>query len=119
MPRGGGFRESIVASDGHYLLASGYKNIELRGLASICERRYGHSRLGKIIRDGIDPHGFTAASFAGLSLDEFEQLKQQDPGRAGHMRQKAKILNFGLPAGLSAPAIVSQALNDYGIEMSY
>lgn len=65
-PTAAGFRELFVAAPGQVLLTLDFCFIELCTLAAICESRYGFSVLGEVIRQGIDPHSFTAAIFRGL-----------------------------------------------------
>ena len=118
LPRAAGFREMIVASPGHYLLAIDYAAIELRTLAAICEHRYGDSVLGHVIRDGTDPHAYTAALFEGMHLDEFMRLKSASPKRFTRLRQQAKALNFGIPGGLGAASLVTYASHTYGVTLT-
>src|SRR5262249_40690961 len=68
VPRAGGIRELFVATPGHLLMAVDYAAIELRTLAAVCEARFGYSRLADTIRDGIDPHCYTAAMLLGITL---------------------------------------------------
>lgn len=110
LPRAGGFREMIVPSPGHVFLGIDYAAIELRTLAAVCEKRYGHSKLAEVIREGIDPHSFTASMFEGLSLEEFSQLPNKK-----QLRQQAKALNFGIPGGLLPPSLVAYAATAYGV----
>ena len=118
LPRKGGFREMVVASPGHYLLAIDYSFIELRTLAAVCEMRYGTSKLADVIRDGTDPHAYTAAMFCGMDLAAFMDLKDSDHERYALMRQRAKAVNFGIPGGLGAAALVAYAHSTYGVEMT-
>ena len=118
LPRAAGFREMIVASPGHYLLAIDYAAIELRTLAAICEHRYGSSVLAQVVRDGTDPHAYTAALFEGMNLDEFMRLKVDAPERFKRLRQQAKALNFGIPGGLGAASLVTYASNTYGVTLT-
>jgi len=113
LPRAGGFREMIVPSPGFVFLGIDYAAIELRTLAAVCERRYGRSRLADVIREGIDPHSFTASLFEGVSVEEFSQL----PNRK-QLRQQAKALNFGIPGGLGAKSLVAYAAATYGVTLS-
>src|SRR5262249_24744935 len=71
VPRDGRFRRTFVASPGQLLLAIDYSFIELRTLAAVCLQRYGGSVLADVIRQGIDPHAYTAAMIRGLPPDEF------------------------------------------------
>jgi DNA polymerase I-like protein with 3'-5' exonuclease and polymerase domains len=113
LPRTGGFREMIVPSPGFVFLGIDYAAIELRTLAAVCERRFGRSRLAEVIREGIDPHAFTASLFEGVTVDEFDQL----PNRKT-LRQRAKALNFGIPGGLGAKSLVAYAAATYGVSLS-
>jgi DNA polymerase I-like protein with 3'-5' exonuclease and polymerase domains len=51
--------------------------------------------------------------FAGVALDEFKQLPN-----AKQLRQQAKAVNFGLPAGLGAASLVTYAKFGYGVSMT-
>ena len=113
LPRTGGFREMIVPSRGSLFLGIDYSAIELRTLAAVLERRYGRSRLADVLREGVDPHAFTASMFRGVSLDEFSRLPDRKK-----LRQQAKALNFGIPGGLGAKSIVSYAATTYGVDLS-
>ena len=118
LPRTGHVREGIIAPPGHSLLAIDYSYVELRTLAAVCEARYGNSKLGEIIRQGTDPHCYTAALFEGVPLDQFLSWKENDPERYGSLRQRAKSLNFGLPGGLGVATLVKYAKVTYGVELS-
>ncbi len=114
LPREGGFREMIVPSPGYVFLGIDYSFIELRTLATVCESRYGKSRLADVIRQGVDPHSFTASMFEGISIDDFTELPNKK-----QLRQRAKALNFGIPGGLGAASLVSYAATAYGVELSF
>jgi DNA polymerase I-like protein with 3'-5' exonuclease and polymerase domains len=113
LPRAVGFREIIVPTKDHVFLTIDYSAIELRTLAAVCERRFGQSRLADVIREGADPHAFTAAMFEGISLERFNE----HPDRK-MLRQRAKALNFGIPGGLGAKALVAYAAATYGVTLS-
>lgn len=113
LPRSGGFREMIVPSPGFVFLGIDYSAIELRTLAAVCERRFGRSRLAEVIREGVDPHSFTAAIFAGVSLGDFGSLPNKK-----QLRQQAKALNFGIPGGLGAKSLVEYAKATYGVDLT-
>jgi DNA polymerase I-like protein with 3'-5' exonuclease and polymerase domains len=118
IPRKGGLREVFVASPGHLLLAVDYRFIELCTLAAECQARYGHSTLADVIREGLDPHGYTAALLLGMDLKDFTALEQTDPMRYKQLRQNAKALNFGIPGGLGAASLVQYARHTYGVELT-
>ena len=114
LPRDDRFREMIVASPGHWLLQIDYSVLELRTLAQICLRRYGHSTLASLFRDGVDPHRYTAALLLGIDLPHFGRLPLEDQKRH---RQRAKAINFGVPGALGAVSLVAYAKQAYGVEM--
>lgn len=114
LPREGGFREMIVPTEGFVFLAIDYSFIELRTLATVCEQRYGASRLADVIREGVDPHSFTASMFEGISIEDFGTLANKK-----QLRQQAKALNFGIPGGLGAASLVAYAQSTYGVDLSF
>lgn len=115
VPREGGFRECYIPTSGYYYMVMDYKFIELVTLAAICELRFGFSRLAEVIRNGIDPHCFTAALITGMPLDAFMALKLTDPDRFKDLRQKAKALNFGIPGGMGGTSLMEYAQANYGV----
>jgi hypothetical protein len=104
------------------LLIVDYSFVELRTLAAECEARYGRSRLADVIRAGVDPHAHTAAMFEHISLDEFMALKssgrEEDLKRYDTLRQRAKVLNFGIPGGLGPRSLVAYAKREYDLPMT-
>lgn len=115
LPRDARFREMIIAPPGYWLLQIDYSVLELRTLAQICLRRYGHSVLADLFRQGIDPHKYTAALLLGITPDEFHQLPAAEQKQA---RQRAKAVNFGVPGGLGAASLVAYAKYSYGVELT-
>ena len=118
IPRRDEFRETVIPSAGHLLLTVDYKFIELVTLAATCEQRFGFSRLGEIIRDGVDPHCYTAALLLGMGYDEFLRLKKRDLGQFKQWRQMAKPINFGVPGGMGAESLVDYARRNYHVELT-
>jgi DNA adenine methylase len=120
MPRKGPFRGAFVASPGTLLVATDYRFIELVTFAVTAQQRVGYSQLGDVIRQGVDPHAHTAALLLGVPPAEFLRWGQ-DPEKAPDFkeaRQRAKPVNFGVPAGLSAGALKPYAKNNYGVGMT-
>jgi DNA polymerase I-like protein with 3'-5' exonuclease and polymerase domains len=113
LPTGSKVREAVIPAPGYLFLCIDYAAIELRTLAAVCQARFGFSKLADVIRSGTDPHSYTAAMFAGVGLDEFKQLPD-----AKQLRQQAKAVNFGLPAGLGAASLVTYARFSYGVVMT-
>jgi DNA polymerase I-like protein with 3'-5' exonuclease and polymerase domains len=122
LPRKGGLREAFDPAPGHLFLIVDYSFIELRTLAAVCEARYEFSKLADVIRAGIDPHAYTAAMFERMELDAFMALKtSEDPAdreRFDTLRQRAKVINFGIPGGLGLRAIVAYARSTYGVTLT-
>ena len=118
VPRDGQFRQIIVPSPGYLLLTVDYSFVELVTLAATCQARFGFSRLGDVIRQGIDPHCYTAAMLTGVSLNEFMSWKSSDKDRFKLARQQAKPVNFGVPGGMGLVTLVERAESDYGVTMT-
>lgn len=116
-PRKHGYRDLLLPTPGHVLLACDYSFIELCTLAAVCEHRYGASQLARVIRDGVDPHCFTAAMFERVSLAEFMAMKcSPEPdvkARFDLLRQRAKAINFGIPGGQGAAALVEYVFGKF------
>ncbi|MEZ6125946.1 MAG: DNA polymerase I [Planctomycetaceae bacterium] len=87
--RGREIRAAFVARDSdHLLLSADYSQIELRIMAELC----GDVAMRQAFADGTDIHKVTAAKVYGVPLDEVTR----------EMRDKAKMVNFGIIYGISA-----------------
>lgn len=113
LPRNSPVREAITARPGCLLFIIDYNALELRTLATVCHQQLGFSKLREVLVAGIDPHSYAAAMFAGCSLEQFNEL----PDRK-QLRQRAKVFNFGLPAGFGPAALVDHAKFAYGVELT-
>jgi DNA polymerase I-like protein with 3'-5' exonuclease and polymerase domains len=113
LPSGSPIREAIAARPGNLLFNIDYNSLELRTLATVCHQQIGFSRLRDVLIEGIDPHSYAAAMFSGVTLEQFNQLPDKK-----QLRQRAKVFNFGLPAGLGAAALVDYAKFVYGVELT-
>lgn len=118
MPGDKSFRSLFVPRPGYKYAVIDYAFIELRTLAVICEERFGSSILADTIREGIDPHVYTAAMIQGMTIEEFTNLKNSDPVKFKTFRQAAKALNFGIPGGLGAKSLADYAKASYGVLMT-
>ena len=135
VPRDGMVRHAFVPSPGFFLLSVDYSSIDLRALAAVCLHRYGRSVLAEVIKQGIDPHAHTAAMILGIPLDEFRRWKEDGTvaerrqvggreqvvtyaNRFKEMRDAAKAINFGVPAGLGITELVRYARNSFGVAMT-
>ena len=113
LPRSSRIREAVVPRPGYLFLIIDYSAIELRTLAAVCYSKYRFSKLGDVLKANIDPHSYTAAMFAGISLEQFQHLPNKK-----QLRQQAKAINFGLPGGLGVASLVSYAKHSYDVEMT-
>ncbi len=118
MPREPWFRAMFKAHPGHRLITVDYAFIELRTLAADIEASGRPSVLGRVIRQGVDPHAWTASVVLGKSLEEFMASKQLDPKHFKAQRQAAKAVNFGIPGGLRPRKLVSYAKHNYGVDLT-
>jgi DNA polymerase I-like protein with 3'-5' exonuclease and polymerase domains len=118
IPREGEFRQVIVPSEGHLLLIVDYAFIELVTLAAVCLARFGFSKLGDVIREGIDPHCYTASMLLDVPLDKFMKWKGGDEKKYKRARDRAKPVNFGVPGGMGTASLVEYAARNYGVNMT-
>lgn len=81
-------RKAFVPREGWKLLAADYSQIELRILAALT----GDEGLLTAFREGRDIHTATAAKIFDVELDEVDR----------DQRSTAKMVNFGIPYGISA-----------------
>lgn len=81
-------RKAFVASEGWYLVAVDYSQIELRVVADMSQDK----SMLKAFREDRDIHATTAAAIYDIPLEEVSKKQ----------RRQAKAINFGLIYGMSA-----------------
>jgi len=113
LPRTSPIREALTARPEHLLFIIDSNSLESRTLATVCHQLFGFSKLRDVLIEGIDPHSYTAAMFAGATLDRFNELPERK-----QLRQRAKVFNFGLPAGFGATSLVEHAKFIYDIVLT-
>ena len=87
--RGREIRAAFVPrDDDHLLLAADYSQIELRIMAELS----GDEAMKRAFIDGTDIHSVTASKVYGVDFDDVTR----------EMRDKAKMVNFGIIYGISA-----------------
>lgn len=87
--RGREIRAAFVPRDeNHLLLAADYSQIELRIMAELS----GDEAMKEAFIDGTDIHSVTASKVYGVAFEEVTR----------EMRDKAKMVNFGIIYGISA-----------------
>jgi DNA adenine methylase len=136
IPKDSAFRQSFVASPGHFLLAVDYSFIELCTFAATALHRYGSSDMANVIKAGIDPHAHTAAMMLGVPADEFMRWKNNETfaekvtvdgkdvlvsfkEKFAKARQQAKPVNFGVPGGLGVASLVAYAHSTYKVDFTF
>jgi len=83
LPAFGGIRECFVARDGWAILAADIDQAECVAWAQWCLETFGFSRMAEILREGRDPHLWTAIHFpqlAGVSYEQASAWKKDGPG---------------------------------------
>ena len=108
-PRKGGIRECVVPRKGAYYISSDYNVAELSSLAQVTLRLFGKSKMAEAINAGLDLHIVTASVVIGKTYQEVAAAIAAGISWAEEARQTAKILNFGLPGGLGAFALIKYA----------
>jgi DNA polymerase I len=106
----GDARAAIRAGPGKVFLSADYGQIELRILAELA----GEQTMRAAFAAGQDIHTRTAAWF----LPEIEQLDEKDPARVLG-RNKAKVVNYGLPYGMGAESLRRKAWKDYTLDIPF
>lgn len=86
--RGREVRKAFVASEGCELLAADYSQVELRLMAVMSE----DEGMLEAFNNGLDIHAATAAKVFDVEIDKVDRT----------MRNKAKMVNFGIIYGISA-----------------
>ena len=89
-------REAFIASEGNELYAADYSQVELRLMAEMS----GDKNMVDAFRNGHDIHTATASKVFNVSMEDVDR----------EMRNKAKMVNFGIIYGISAFGL-SQRLN--------
>jgi DNA polymerase-1 len=103
-PRRRDFRELFIPGEGYEFVVADFSQIELRVCAIVAE----DETMQRAYRDGVDLHRLTAATAAGISIEEV----------TSEQRQAAKAINFGLIYGMSAATLVSYSWTSYRVRMT-
>jgi DNA polymerase I-like protein with 3'-5' exonuclease and polymerase domains len=99
-----GLRECFIPRDGQVFLMCDFNSQEMRTLAQACLDILGKSKLASRYQQNpnFDPHL------------EFAQVLGGD-----HMRQHAKVGNFGFPGGMYPKSFVDYAKNQWGLDITF
>lgn len=118
LPRKGGVRECFVPREGWVYVAADYHVAELCSLSQVIVTKFGHSKMADALNAGRDLHITTAATVLNMSYDEAMKKYKSGDKDVKDARQTAKILNFGLPGGLSSGGLRKYA-KAFGKDLSY
>lgn len=113
LPRGGGVRECIIARPGTVLCSCDYGGLELATHSQSCLWIVGYSRLAEALNKEIKVHDALAATFLGVTYEEFAAGMAGERGPDikklyKNVRQAVKPANFGFPGGMGAVKLVLQ-----------
>jgi hypothetical protein len=114
VPARDGFREQFGAPSGRSLVRLDIRQMELVALAHFLRSRGFGDAMASAIEAGLDLHDKVAASIMGEDLASF-QAKKSDPKRQ-KARKLAKILNFGIPGGMTSPSAFADRCSKEGID---
>jgi DNA polymerase I-like protein with 3'-5' exonuclease and polymerase domains len=112
------YRKIFVAPPGYVLLEVDFSQIELR-IAAIMANEPTMLRL---YREGADIHSATAAAIMGITLEEFNKIPDEIPGRPtegrSYRRFAAKAVNFGFLYGMGWRKFMVYAKTEYGVDFN-
>lgn len=107
-------RECYVAPPGKIMFQADFAQGELRIAACVAPE----SKMLAAYKEGMDLHSITAASMAGMSLQEFLALEAEDSHRFTVLRTNGKAGNFGLLYGMGAEGFQAYAWAQYGVRLT-
>jgi DNA polymerase-1 len=110
-------REAFVPRPGNNFVSVDYDTLELRTLSQVCIWSLGHSELGRVLNEKLDPHLDLAAVMLGIPYEEAKRLKDTGDKKIKYYRNTAKAANFGYPGGLGAEAFGAFARTSTGGEL--
>ena len=117
-------RRAFIPSEGYRFIDADYAQIELRVLAHLSQAT---TMLDPILA-GIDLHSLTAASLANTTYDELLEAVAASKLHGVEMSERhqylirmraiAKVVNFGIPYGISAQGILVNLQTQAGIRIT-
>lgn len=113
LPRAGGIRECFIARPGKVLASVDYGGLELATHAQNCLFTVGFARLAEALNRGVKVHDALAATFLGITYEEFAAGLKGERGPKiaklyKNVRQAVKPANFGFPGGMGEVKLVLQ-----------
>lgn len=114
LPRMAGVRECFRARPGYVMISADYAQAELCSLAQVCIDKFGYSRMGDLINQGVDLHLHLVSKLRQKAYDWLVANKKDKGVKKD--RQGAKAANFGYPGGLGIDKFIQYAADTFGIE---
>jgi DNA polymerase-1 len=118
LPRKGQVRECFLARPGFVYCSTDYSALELCTLAQVLIDLGFHSGLAEALNNDLDPHLMVAGTLMQCSYEEAVRRYKAKDKLAADMRQAGKVVNFGLPGGMSAEKLVLFAKAAYKMLIS-
>ncbi len=123
LPRAAGLRECFIPRDGHVFCSVDMDAAELCAWAQCCLWICGQSVMAEVINEGRDPHTELAARVLGLDVARgYAQRKGAEGAEAkdafDKIRTAMKVLNFGLPTGMSHHTARTNIRKTHGYQMT-
>jgi len=100
-----GVRDAFQPAPGHVFLAVRLKDLKLRALAAVCQRRPGGSTLAELFAREDDPCLYAAGALARLRPGACAGLAQQTPEEHERWLRAADTLLSAAPLGISADRV--------------
>jgi DNA polymerase I-like protein with 3'-5' exonuclease and polymerase domains len=107
-------RRCYIAPKGYMILNVDFSEGELRLIAD----RSGDIEMIKAYKQGISLHAITAAELMETSLKEYMKLQDTNKALYEDIRRNAKVVNFGLPYGMSAFGLRVYAEDGFGLKLT-
>lgn len=113
-----GVRDCFIPRVGFKFVSVDYDTLELRSLAEVLYRLFGHSAMRDAIIEGRDLHVHVAAQILRTTYEDALTRYEAGEAAAKRARDCAKVANFGLPGGLGAATLVMYARKSYGVRIT-
>jgi DNA polymerase I-like protein with 3'-5' exonuclease and polymerase domains len=110
------FRKGFIPEPGNVMVSFDFKNIELVVLAHASR----DENMLRAFRENLDLHCMTGAGAlrsvgVDISYEEFVEKNAAHDLFISLMRSAAKIINFGIPYGVTAPSLAEQFNSQQGV----
>ncbi len=107
MERKGPVRQCFEARPGTAWSSVDWSAAEMSGLAEVCVRTVGESKLAEVLQKKMDPHALFAAEMSGSTYEDFV-AKMKTSLQHKDLRQATKTADFGFNGMMGAFTFVLQ-----------